>query len=1049
MRKFAKRLTASLLLLLCCCYSVRAQNVSGVVIGDDDNAPLRDVTVSVKGTRVATKTNEVGHYSVQATKGQVLVFTFVDYAKQEITVANDNTINVRLVLAQKQMGEVVVTAYNIKKSKRELGYTAQDVKGEEIAQTQRDNWINALAGRVAGANITPTSGAPGASTQIVLRGAVSIGQSNAPLFVVDGVPYDNQAMNQENLASASNASSVTFANRNSDYGNRAMDINPEDIESVTILKGPEATALYGSDGASGAIVITTKKGRSGKATVRYGNSFRWEKVYLFPEIQTTYGRGAAGVADPNATVNPYSYGASYAFFGPKYAPGTTLYDNIHNFFQTGFAQKHTIDVDGGNDITTYRLSGSYYKQKGIIPNTGYEKLTIGINGMAKVSKKFNITSGITYANSTTDKASKGAGGYMLNLLDYPSDLDVRDYQNADGTRKLYRSNSASFISEFDNPFWDVYKNTSQDKVNRLTTTLAFSADPTKWLNITDAVGLDIYSQTGDFIEHPQSRYGFVVNGFYTLYEQNTKNFNNTAKITGKYKVGKFSNSLIAGFYNEDLNTRIEAQKGERFYEVNFKSLNNTDPLSLFAKTTINHTRKVRFFANYSASYNNILYASLSGTREGTSTFGSKIVDKDLFFNYGAASLSFIFSDLKVFEKVPWFSYGKARISYGSTGKGLGPSDPYKIDPLFTPSLFTGGGFSNGVFLNNYGLKPEYTENFEFGGELKFLKNRLALDITSYSLKSRGQIISNRVSYGTGGVLKYLNGGLVENKGIEAVVTAKVFNKKKFGWDVTANVDHNRGKVIKLPSDLPTYYDSDTWVFANIRSQVYPGSSISNLSSTPIVRNSAGQIIINPTTGLPSVNSAADFIPVGDRQPDFRVGLINTFRIMDFTLSFNLDFRKGGEVFNGNEYYLYVTGLSKRTLDRETPVVISGVLNDGFQNTTNPTKNTITVYPYYRSDYYSAGNVTESDFIETVNWMRLRDATLTYNLPKTLLKRQKVISNASVFVTGTDLFIITNYTGADPSVNANAGFARGYGGSGIDFGAISTPRGVNIGCKVSF
>jgi len=1043
MRKFANRIFALLFFLVPLCSSAQ---ITGIVIGDDDNAPLRDVTVTVKGTKTATKTNQVGYYSIQAVKGQVLVFTFVDYTRQEITVADDPKINIRMVQAQKQLGEVVVTAYGVKKSKRELGYTAQEVKGEDIAQAQRDNWINALAGRVAGANITPTSGTPGASTSIVLRGAVSIGNSNSPLFVVDGVPYDNQSMNQENLASGSLAVNA-FANRNSDYGNRAMDLNSEDIESVTILKGPEATALYGSDGASGAIVITTRKGRSGKATLRYGNSFRWEKIYRFPEIQTTYGRGSAGISDLNAVTNPFASGNVYTYFGPKYAPGTKVHDNIDNFFRTGFSQKHTIDVDGGGDVTTYRLSGSYFDQTGIIPNTGYERLTIGINGTAKVSPKFNISTGITYSNSTTDKASKGAGGYLLNLLNFPSDIDVREFQNADGSRKLYRSNSGTLAAEFDNPFWDVNKNPSQDKINRLTVTLTLNADPFKWLNLSATTGLDVYSQTGDFLMHPQSRFGFAVNGFYSVYEQVTKNMSNVFKGTLKRKFGKFSNSLTLGFANDDFRTRIDAQRGERFFEMNFKSLNNTDPLSLFAKTTVLNTRKVRFFGNYSLGYNNLAYFSLAGSREGTSTFLSREVEKDPFYNFGSASLSFIFGDLKVFDRFEWFSYGKVRASYGTTGKGL--YQPYLIDRLFAQATSTGGGFANGVFLNNFGLGPERTENFEFGAELKFLNNRISLDITHYSLKSKGQIIANRVSYATGGVLKYLNGGLVENKGIEAVITGQVIKSKKLNWDVTVNFDRNRGKVIRLPADLPTYYDSDTWVFGNLRSQVFPGSSIGNLASTPILRNTAGQIIISPTTGLPSINVAGDYVIAGDRQPDFKIGLINTFYYKNFTLSFNLDFRKGGDVWNGNEYYLYITGLSKRTLDRETPVVIRGVLNDGLQNTANPTPNNITVYPYYRADYYTAGNVSESDFVETVNWVRLRDATLTYNLPKALLKRQKVISNASIFVTGTELFMITNYTGADPSVNTNTAFSRGFGGAGFDFGSISTPRGINVGCKVQF
>ena len=1017
---------------------------SGVVIGDDDKEPLPNVTVTVKGTQTATKTNSVGYYSIAALRGQKLVFTFIDYARQEITAASDAKINIRLVQAQKQLGEVVVTAYGIKKSKRELGYTAQEVKGEVIAETQRDNWLNALSGRVAGATITPTAGSPGASTSIVLRGAVSIGSSNSPLFVVDGVPYDNQTMNGENLASAG---SVTFNNRNSDYGNRAMDLNSEDIESVTILKGPEATALYGSDGASGAVVVVTKKGKSGKATMRYSNSFRAEKLYMFPEIQTTYGRGAVGVADANATVNPFGGGLIYGYFGPKYATGTQLYDNVKNFFQTGFSQRHAIDVDGGNDIATYRFSGSYFNQRGVVPNDAYKKTTFGLTGTAKVSPKFNISTGITYSNSITNKSSRGAGGYLLNLLNFPSDLDITDYQNPNGTRKLYRTTSTTLGAEFDNPLWDVNKNRGEDKTDRLASTITLNLNPYKWLNFTNITGLDVYSQTGDFIFNPNSRLGFSTNGVYSVYEQNTKNFNNIFRGTVKKTFGKFSSSLIGGFTNIDNSTRVEAQKGERFFEQNFKSLNNTDPLTLFAKTTLIRTRKVRFFTNYNLSFNNLVYASLAGSREGTSTFLSDKVVKDPFYNYGSASLSFIFGDLKVFDKFEWLSYGKARISYGTTGKG--PTNAYIIDPQFGQATTTGGGYAFTVTGSNVGLNPEYTKNLEYGAELKFLKNRFGLDFTFYQLKSSNQIISNRASYGTGAILKYFNGGVVENKGLEAILTANVIKKKKFNWDVTVNFDRNRGKVISLPQDLSTYYDADTWVFGNVRSQVFPGSSIGALAATPLARSTNGQLLISPTSGLPTVIGSADFIPVGDRQSKYKVGLINSFSYKAFSFSFNLDFRKGGDVFNGNEYYLYVSGLSKRTLDRETPIVITGVLNDGLQNTTNPTANTITVNPYYRADYYGAGNVTEADFIETVDWVRLRDATLSYTLPKSLLKRQKVVNSASVFVTGTDLFIITNYTGADPSVNANTAFSRGYGGSGIDYGSVSTPRGLNFGLKVQF
>jgi hypothetical protein len=252
----------------------------------------------------------------------------------------------------------------------------------------------------------------------------------------------------------------------------------------------------------------------------------------------------------------------------------------------------------------------------------------------------------------------------------------------------------------------------------------------------------------------------------------------------------------------------------------------------------------------------------------------------------------------------------------------------------------------------------------------------------------------------------------------------------------------------MPADLPTYYDSDTWVFGNLRSQAYAGAFTGNLSGSIYGLSTNGNILINTTSGLPS-STGADFYIVGDRQPDFKVGLINNIHYKDFSLNFNLDFRYGGDVFNGNAYFLWLTGLSPRTLDREQPRIINGVLQDGLQNTADPTKNTIVVNPYFRSDYYSASNNTESDFIENVKWMRLRDATLSYTLPASLTKKQKVFKSATVYVTGTDLFMITNYTGADPSVNANTAFARGYGGAGIDYGSLATPRGILFGVNVKF
>ena len=1032
-----------------CSHALAQEGVISGVVTSSDNESLPGVTIQVKGTSRTTVTDINGKFSIAATKGETLTFSSVGFATQEILLQSISPINLKLQKQSEQLGEVIVTAYGIKRDPRSLGYNAPVVQGDDIAQTRRENFLNSLAGRVPGATITPSSGTPGASSQIILRGATSIGGNNQPLIVVDGVPYDNQTLNQEGLIGGA---SVAFNNRNSDYGNRAMDINPQDIESVTILKGPEATALYGADGASGAIVVTTKKGKTGKASITYDNSFRAEKIYRFPEVQTQYSIGTNGVFDANAVVNPFAIfgagGGVPSAFGPKIPEGTKIYDNVNSFFKTGFTQQHNITAEGGTENSSLRFSANYTNQDGTIPQTGYEKLAFRLSGATKLGSKVNLSSSLNYVNSTTDKASKGAGNYLLSLLTWPSYNDVSDYANPDGTRKSIR-NISNFALEYDNPFWDVNKNPSQDKVDRFTGNVTIGSDITKWLNLGAILGLDYYTQYGSLATHPLSRFGFASNGFYSLYTQSTRNLSNIFKTTIRKNFEKVTNSFTAGFAFENNNTKLESQKGERFYERDFYSINNTDPLSRDARTTVSQVRKTRMFANLVTGFNNLLFLSLAGSREGVSTFMSKVVDKDPYFNYGSASLSFVFSDLSFFKNIDWFSYGKLRASYASTGKG--PYAPYVIDYRFAPQISTGGGYAYDVTGNNFGLEPEYSKNLELGFELKFLKNRISLDVARYSLKSEKQLLAARASYGTGFVIKWFNGGLVENKGLEVSLNIIPVKTKNFNWQSTFNFDRNVGKILEMPSDLPAYYDSDTWVFGNLRSQYFKGAKIGNLASNTLKRNNAGQVLISTTTGLPIRDE--EFKTVGDRQPDFKLGWVNELTYNDFGLSFNLDFRKGGDVFNGTEFFLYLTGYSTKNLDREKARVIEGVLQDGLENTATPTKNTIAITPLYNSNFYgtSAAGVNaaaEDDFVEEVNWMRLRDITLSYRLPNKLISRQKIVKTASVFVTGTDVFMVTNYSGADPAVNANNAAARGFGGAGIDFGSVSTPRGINFGLRVT-
>lgn len=1046
MRRFTR-----LLIIICLCSfgTVWAQErpVSGTVVSRTNNDPLAGVTVTVKGTPRSTQTDAAGKFSISARNADVLQFSYVGYTTFEARVGESSNIAVRLEASARELE--VVTAYGIRREKKSLGYSTQVVDGDDIAQTRRENFINSLAGRVAGATVTATSGVPGASSQIILRGATSMGGNNQPLFIVDGVIYDNQTLNQESLIGGL---SVGFANRNSDYGNRAMDINPADIESVTILKGPEATTLYGADGASGAIVITTKKGRAGKTSVTYDNSFRMEKLYRFPKVQKEYNIGRNGVYDPSAVVNPFSIlgtasGAGVpAAFGPKIGPGETVYDNPDRFFQTGFTQQHNISVEGGSEVSSLRLSANYTDQEGIVPNTGFEKFSVRLGGSTKLLDKITLSTSLNYVNSTTDKASKGAGGYLLTILTWPVTSDVKNYIRPDGTRVPIRNVvNGNYSLEYDNPLWDVNKNPSQDKVDRLTGNVNIGVPITKWLNLGAILGLDYYTQYGFLATHPQSRFGYASNGFYSLYSQTTRNINNVFKATFTKRLGEVSNTLTVGFAHEDMKTKLEAQKGERFFEREFLSINNTDPLSRDARTTVTNIRKSRVFANLVTGYK-IFYLSLAATNEGDSRFMSKVVDKNPFFSYGAASMSMVFSDIEaVHSGVPWMNFAKGRISYATTGKG--PYAAYQIDYRFTPQITTGGGYAYDVTGNNFDLEPEFTKTLEYGAELQFFNNRLGIDIAKYSVRSEKQLIAARASYGTGVVIKWFNGGLVENRGLEIQLTGKPIATRDITWQTIFNFDRNVGEVIEMPAGLPTYYDSDTWVFGNLRSQYFPGAKLGNMASNTLRRNNAGQVVISPTTGLPVRDD--EFRTVGDRQPDFKLGWVNTLSIKNFDLSFNLDFRKGGDVFNATGYLLYLTGYSDRTLNREKSMVIDGVLLDGFENSATPTKNTIAVDPSINSDFFNTNTASEEDFVENVSWMRLRDITLAYNFPKRFFGNQKAIKSASLFVTGTDIFMVTDYTGADPSVNANTAANRGFGGAGIDYGVISTPRGINFGCRLSF
>jgi TonB-linked SusC/RagA family outer membrane protein len=1029
MNELKRLLIAALCLFSFLAGFAQERQITGTILSEDENRPLSGVTVLNRATNRRTQTNNAGSFQIMASPGQELVFTYVGYTTHTVTVGDQTTVSFKMQQEEKQLGAVVVTALGINRSKRSLGYAANDVKGGEIAQTQRDNFINSLAGRVPGVSISGTTGMPGSSTSIQLRGVNSLSGSNQPLFVIDGLPVNNQTFQANNMVAQSE-------NRTVDFTNRISDLNPEDIESVTILKGPEAAALYGIDAANGAIVITTRKGRAGAGAINYAFNYGLEKVGNLPDIANVYDRGNNGVVNLN----------TYAHFGPRYAPGTTFYNNIDNFFQTGKVSKHNLSFEGGNAGYTYRLSGAYSSREGVVPNTKYDRLNISLGATAQLLKNLKAETNLQYINSKNQKVSKGANSFYLALLSYPANEDITNYLTPSGARRKLTSGA-----EIENPFFDINKNLLNDRGNRAISNLGFTYDPLAWFSLTGRLGIDVSSNEYSVLYHPEAnpRANFGnTNGSLDISTQVNR------VITGQY-FGTIKND----FLNNDLKTTLRigsalysfddnvySVRGENFLEPDFNSMNNTTPTTQRSKTIRARKRVVGVFGDFNVNYKNFLYVTATGRNDWSSTLPE---DNNSFF-YPSLSTSIVFTEL--LKNTPFVSImnlGRIRASIAQVGKD---ANPYATNPALEAQGITGGGFSYGFTAPNPLLRPEKVTSREVGMELQFLNNRIGFDAAYYKSKSVDQIINGlRISYGTGFILKNINGGELENSGIELLLRGTPMQRKDFIWDISVNFTKTESKLTKLPAGLSEYYNSDTWLYGNVRNGARLGGPLTTLTGQFTYEyNDNGQLLINPTTGLPVLTNNAIWPVVGDRNPDFMSGLTNNLTYKNLNLSFLWEFRKGGDVFNGTSLYLYNLGLHPRSVaDREAPLVFNGVLKDGLQNSANPTENNISIIPYANNDFYTS-SVIDQEFIERdVNWLRLRDVTLSYRLPNKWLTGTKTFKSINIGVTATDLVLITNYTGADPGVNGTTVATGGSGSAGIDFGSLPVPKAINFNLRVGF
>ena len=566
-----------------------------------------------------------------------------------------------------------------------------------------------------------------------------------------------------------------------------------------------------------------------------------------------------------------------------------------------------------------------------------------------------------------------------------------------------------------------------------------------WWDLTARAGTDFYSQYGNIFWHPESNLAFTIGGQVEEYTEKFISLNGVFISTFKKNVGKLKNTLRVGVANDDWTKNNFSYRGRSLKDSVTNKISNANIIvnsRTVGADTLTKKRLQGVFGELNLNYNEILYLNFTGRNDWTSTLP---VQARSFF-YPSVSSSFIFSDV-VAPNSTVLSFGKLRASYAETAKDI---QPYGSQSWYTvaPGQSSGYGALYDFYNNNPNIKPEKQKTIEVGTELKFFSNRLGIDASYYDTRNIGQIVRLvRLSYATGYVLNTSNIADTKNTGIEISLTGQPIKAKNLTWNTIINFAKTKNKITDLPSNIPEFYNADTWL-GNFRAGLTRNGTITQLTGQSYLRNTAGEILINPSTGLPVADGT--YQKIGDRNPDFTVGFVNNFNFKQrVTLSFLLDIRKGGDILNANELWMTQTGLSTRTLDREVPRIINGVLNDGLQNSANPTKNNIPIIPMFNSAYYTTTSYA-IDFVEhDVNWLRLRDITLRYSLGPNLLRKAKIFSFADVFVTATDVFIISNYSGVDPTAGGNNASTPGGGSFGIDYGSLPTPRGINFGIKVQF
>lgn len=998
-------------------------------VQNSQGLPVVGASVAVTGNTSAkgTMTDINGNFTLTVPAGvKTLTISYVGMQTKVVPVKA--TMNVILDESSTSLQEVTVE-FGMKRNPKSMGSDATIISGDQISESGRDNFISALQGRVSGMNITSTSGAPGSSNTVVLRNITSISGNNQPLYVIDGVPMNNSTFDPLGMFMGG---TERYSVRNLDFSSRGSDINPEDIQSITVLKGAAAAALYGSDASNGAIIITTKKGRAGKGRVSYSNSFRWDKSYGIPEIQTKYANGAYGTTN-------YYYTSK---FGGLYPQGMKLYNNIDAVLQTGFMSKHNLSVEGGSENATIRASFSTLDQTGVIKTTEYGRTNFSLSGKAKVSNWLNVESSMQYAKGDNRKALIGTDGPLYRAMLWPLVDDMSKYLTDDGT---HMRNPDYYVDvDLLNPLFMLNKNKYYDRSNRFISQVAANITPVKNTFVRAQVGWDVGTQTYETSLHPYYAYNNDGTGEYYITQANFSDptINILAGYNNDFFDKKFHFSAQVGYHQlENALTRL-VTSGSKFTVPDFQSINNVDPATIISSQRNTKRRIQAISGQFEFAYNNMIFLTLRGRNDWSSTLP---MDNNHYF-YPAVEVAFIASDLKALKSSEFINYLKIRGAIAQVGKDAGPLE---IDPQLEATGLTGGGFKYGFTGPNKNLRPEMTTSREIGFEGRFWDNRINADFTYFYTHCSDQIVKNfRLSYATGFVLNTMNVGAFDTWGWESHIDADVVRAANgLRWNVGLNLSQVDSKVVSLPENVTEYYNPYTWNSGNLRTGIIQGYPITSITGRAFERNDNGDVLISPSTGLPVVSGK--WTVLGNREPQLRFGFSTSLTYANFRLSALFAGLYHTTVVNGTKRAMMTTGASWESVElREgPPVVFQGVLKDGNENSKTPTKNNIEVnYSAYGSSIYG-GN--DEDWLEKdVNYVRLQELRLSYRVPASFLKRTKLISGADLFIIGNDLVTWTNYSGIDAVGNTVSAAAGGTGGVGYDVWSLPNPRGVTVGLSIT-